>query len=907
MLFVGRRELVARIEEDAARGDFRIVVVGGPAGIGKTRLLEHVAARASDRLVLRGACVELGAEGLPMAPVTAMLRQLTASPGPEELSRMLPGVDGLLRLLPEFDAGGRGPEPRARTFDLFAALLRRLSERRPVLLLIDDLQWADPSTRDLLDVLVRTLGPAARVLLVAAHRSDDLDRAHPLRPFLAQWGRLPNVHRTELEPLSRAETAELVRRLQPGADERFVERVFRRAGGNPYFTEELARAGGEEMPDTLRDLLLGRVQRLPEDARRLVRVAAVGGGRVPHGLLAATAGLAEPALLAGVRAAADARVLIPEGDGYVFQHGLLREAIRTELLPAERARLHRAYADALTADPGLVDPDRHAAELAYHWHGAGAADRALEATLRAADVAGRLHALAERAQLLERALDLWEEVPEPPAEVDRLGLFETAIMAASWAGEGLHALELIDRALAEADRSREPGRTAILLAQRGLTLAGLGRPGAVTAVDEALALPVPDAERAQLLDLAAAVLTLSGEPVRGREAAREAAELAAGTPLEANARITHGWALWELGEYEPAVESLQRALELARGDGDDQAVARAALNLAGALHDLGRDAEAEQVARICVEACRNAGVERSLGIRATARLVAVLTDAGRWAEAERVGREALNLDPPGVQGAELHALLSGLALARGRIEMAREHLAAARSLQESAAPVLRQAALLALAENTAPALGEALTGTVQDWPLLAAAARMPELAAEAAEAASRLPTSTPVWSAYAAQLAAARGERPWTEVVAAWDALGRPFPAAHARLRAAEAALAERARSAARDLLRTAAEQAERLGADALAEEVRLLARSSGLSLAEEIPDEAPALERLGLTEREAEVLRLVAAGKSNRQIGEELFISTKTVSVHVSNILAKLGVGSRGEAAALAHRLGLF
>ncbi len=165
-------------------------------------------------------------------------------------------------------------------------------------------------------------------------------------------------------------------------------------------------------------------------------------------------------------------------------------------------------------------------------------------------------------------------------------------------------------------------------------------------------------------------------------------------------------------------------------------------------------------------------------------------------------------------------------------------------------------------------------------------------------------------SASAQWVAAELGdEASWARLATDWDAIGQPFQAAYARLRAAEAAVADRRHEAARELLEAAATSARRLEAQPLLAEIRWLARHANLKLSGEVedPEEGSDLERLGLTEREVEVLRHLADGRSNKQIGERLYISTKTVSVHVSNILAKLGVRSRGEAAATAHRLRAF
>lgn len=930
--FVGRHDQLVLLDaatRQAATGQPQVVVFGG-AGIGKTRLMTHFADRIAETgaRVLRTGCVELGTAGLPLVPLNTALRQLVGQIGVETLRQAQPGIDALLGLLPEFDAPAPGDEDRTRCFDLFGALLARLGSEHPLLWIIDDLHWADRSTRELLGFLARTLY-ACRVLVVAAYRDDDLHRGHPLRAFLAELRRLAGVTLIELAGFSRAETAELLGDVPAET----LERVYRRSGGNPFYAVELAQVpGADGLPDNLRDLLLRQVGDLPADARLTVARAAVCGPVVSHGLLAAISGLAEPDLLEALRAAVRMRILVPEETGYAFRHSLLRDAARDELLPAERVRLHRRSAEALEADPGLVPPGLLPAAVAFHWHQAGEDAKALPALLQAAKEAQRLSAFAEQAQLLAQALSVWPRVPDAQrvAGGDRLVVFESAIAAATWAGDDLLALHLTDQALEIADPAAEPARVAMLLAHRGMALHQLGRDGALIAVEESLGLLPPDVTvpRARVLDFLASILALRGRPQRARTAAEEAMQIAVelgASEVEISARTTLGWALNLAGAYPEALEVLRASRKLAEDSADEWQLARVHLNLAGTHQALGQYAEAINTAHRGLEVARQAGVERSLGPLLYRNLAFSLAAAGRWDEADTMAMNGTRLDAPATCAADLHAIRAEIALARGDLARTGEELS--RGLDT--ASVVHQQAELALHENRVEDarhhVVESLAATrdagepAQIWPILTTGARVenharlrrnrPEdrggLLDELRAAAEQLPADTPVLSAYAAEFAAELGEGDWPAAIAAWEGIGQLYRSAYARLRAAQAALASGDRDTARDQLRTAADQAGELGARPLLDEIQVLARSAHLAV-----DGAKTTERadtLGLTDRETEVLRLVAAGRSNKQIAEALFVSAKTVSVHVSNILAKFGASSRGEAAATAHRLRLF
>ncbi|TDD41555.1 helix-turn-helix transcriptional regulator [Saccharopolyspora elongata] len=945
--FVGRLRELAILDNalrTAGTGEAQFVVLSGDAGTGKTRLLEHFAARAEQAgaRVLRSACIELGAEGLPLAPVTAVLRALVDDAGPESVTDLLPGAGALLRLLPELGVPSHGHDSQAHLFDLFGALLRRLGRDDVVVLAIDDLQWADRSTRELLGLLVRTLR-ASRVLIAAAYRSEDVGHGHPLRPFLAELELLPAVHRFEVGRFSRAETSELIEVVLGAAPSQSVlDQVFRRSGGNAFFARALASApAGDAVPESLRDVLVHRIERLRPPADRVVRLAAIGGQHVSHALLAAVADIEEGDLLAAVRVAAKASVLRVDPRGYAFGHRLLREAVVDDLLPAERARLHLAYAEALGRTPDLVPQDRLAAQTAFHWYEAGKAAEALPALLRAASEAERIYAHAEQVQMLDRALRLPESVPV----VDRLPLFEKAIAAATWGGEYFKALDLIDRALAETDRTREPAGTAMLFAHRGMIMHNLNRDGSLAAVGEALEILPRDRSvaRARVLVLAGAVLAGQGRHEHAHELVEEAASIAGehgAAELEANARVTLGRVLNQAGRYEEGMAALRSARELVAEDSDPLLLVRVHLNLAVAGRSLGDHEAVIDAARAGLGEDA-AGVGRTLGMQLAACLGAALFAVGRWDEADEVCRRSIALDPAGVRGAPLHLQRAEIALARGADDRARSELSLARTLldQPSQTPnlsVARLEAELALSDERVDDAREVVVASLRGdpgsappdvWPLLTTAARVdaritmrarmkpvPDPDATVADlvrsAVTRLPADTPLFSAFADQVAAELGEpTSWTRVAMAWDELGSAQPAAYARMRAAETALRSGDVATAGQLLCTAEKQALQLGAMPLLEEVRTLARSARIKLGRDAdaPTSATALERIGLTERETEVLRLVTIGRSNRQIGEELFISPKTVSVHVTHLLEKLGVANRGEAAAAAHRLRLF
>jgi hypothetical protein len=313
--FVGRAgelERLLALLDRAERGRPGVGLVAGDAGVGKTRLLDELAGRAEGRgaRVLQGGCMEVGDVGLPYVPFVDAFRGLGSRAGEAELAApLVAAVPSLGRLLPELgtDRGTRPPPgdgfERVQLFDGMLSLLVRLSELAPLLLVIEDLHWADRSTRDLLAFLVRTLR-GGRVALVASYRSDELHRRHPLRPLLAELVRIPDLERIELAPFGRVELAE---HLQAVAGHpvpaTVLDRILSRSEGNAFFAEELVAAGAIRadiaLPDALADVLLGRIETLSELAQEVLKVAAVAGRRVGHQLLVAAAGRPEAEVATG--------------------------------------------------------------------------------------------------------------------------------------------------------------------------------------------------------------------------------------------------------------------------------------------------------------------------------------------------------------------------------------------------------------------------------------------------------------------------------------------------------------------------------------------------------------------------------------------------------------------------------
>ncbi|MGX1027931.1 DNA-binding CsgD family transcriptional regulator/tetratricopeptide (TPR) repeat protein [Streptomyces ambofaciens] len=1009
-VFVGRTGELDALNEafaraSAAGGEPQALLLGGEAGVGKTRLVEEFAAAANRRgaVVALGGCVEIGADGLPFAPFSTALRALRRHL-PEELAAAAAGQEEeLARLLPELGegvpitGGGRhDEESMARLFELTARLLERVAARHTVVLVLEDLHWADASTRHLIAYLFRTLR-TGRLVVLATYRSDDIHRRHPLRPLLAELDRLRTVRRLELGRFTRDEVGrQIAGILAHEPDPLQVDAIFERSDGNAFFVEELAVAAHEGsrtgLTDSLRDLLLVRVEALPESAQRVARIVAEGGSTVEYRLLAAVAQLAEDDLIEALRSAVNANILLPapDGDGYRFRHSLVREAVGDDLLPGERSRLNRHYAQALADDPTLVPAAERVMRLASYWYHAHDPAKALPAVLDASVEARRRHAYSEQLRLLERAMELWDSVPDdiratlrpvdytevyPPCGCDPastplryLDLMAEAAVAGRLCGERERALKITKRALRLLDEQdtgasaggRDPQRAAWFWTQRSLLVQAQGRGDGwrELGIAQELVRGLPPSQvHAEVLAMSAnwSMLHSPGpDAMTAAERAVEYARMVGADEIELNARLTLGGLMVDAGQIDAGLAEMFQVRDVVVAQDRSVVVARSHVNLPSALEGVGRSRDALGILREGIELTRRTGLLESEAW-VWGNLAESLISLGRWDEAleaaDRAGAPGRSPAPRG--GAALKR--AAVALARGERAEAARLLAEARAAYGTHDPMPQnQLPLAALTVGIAAAggrLSDARAELVRvldagfppgtqryGWPLLLSAAEaeadaraLPsaeegraDILDRLAGAAKHLTTGAPVWVAHErwvrAELHRARGlDSPglWSETVTAFECLERPYDLARVRHRLAGALLAtggEDERARATELLRLARTVADHLGARPLSEAVAELGRRARLTLgraaepdAASVSPPADPAEALGLTGRERDVLRLVSEGRTNRQIAEELFISPKTASVHVSNILAKLGVSGRGEAAAVAHRLALF
>jgi len=924
--------------ERARHGSPGVVLLGGEAGIGKSTLLSWLSERVGpDGQYVTGQCVPLGEEGLALAPLTWILRELVARHGLTTVRQWAgAGWAALSPLLPSLVDGTAGPHDRLQQFEAVARIFEQASAVSPLLIIVEDLHWGDESTLSLLRFVTRAM-LSARLLIVCSFRSDELPRRHPLRPFLVEAGRQHGTVRVDVTRLSPTETGELIA-LSNGRtpSPALVRLIAEHSQGIPYFVTELATAttvGCLRLPDTLRDALSVRLSRLSDPTERLVAVMSVAGNRIDHDLLALVAkaeGLVD-GLESCLREAVDASILVPDDTGYSFRHSLLREVLYDDLLPGEHARLHSTFAAVLTDHPELGSVfDRSA--IPAHWFEAHDLQRGFASAIEVAATPSLPH--AEALSLYARALDVWDRIADPDSVVSsrevpydeevgsplsdpRARILHLAGVRAYRAGEIDRGLSYIAAALERVDADIDPLSVSrlLVLQSRLLRLTGVAnRDGLLEAVR--LTAPFGDTlERAQVLNQLSMIDQIMYLP----EAAQEAQEL-----LELAGRLGHDAlmadALVTLGgirfgeDQDSGIALMESARPLAT---QRTTMLRLATNLSDALFKAGLYEEAIDSGQRGLETVEELGRERKYSPMLLGNIAEPMLALGRWVEAERLIQRGLELEASLSHARQFYLLLAELRCWQDRIDEAETLLATLTGIFGTVSPDLQ----LTMTARAARALVAMACGD----PERAWAEFEASLGGAYVPPAHRIPVLVPAGMAlragagdrarYAAELeraCAGSGRRAaafrpvlrtyldgsrdaWATAYASRDDLA--LPAVMRALVAYELARVsdELGTPDATELVASARSDAASLGAQLLVrwcDELR--------------PPAVRATVRPGgLTAREVEVLRLVAEGRSNSQVGQALVISTKTASVHVSNIIAKLRVTSRGEAAAWAYSHG--
>ncbi|EGD42379.1 putative LuxR-family regulator [Nocardioidaceae bacterium Broad-1] len=934
------------------------VLLAGDAGVGKTRLLTALRDRAvtDGWQVHAGHCVDFGESAVAYMPFSEILDRIVADL-PDVVERVAADYPALARLRPVRRVMGANQgsaasgTDRGQLFDAVHTLFEAAAEKAPLLVVVEDTHWADQSTRDLLTYLFTRPynGPVA---MVASYRADDIHRRHPLRRQVGEWGRLPDVERIVLEPLSDDSVRLLVHELAPGKVD--AERVVRRAEGNAFFVEELVQAGcDEDLPVDLADLLLVRLDRLDGAARSVVRTASIAGRRVTHELLAAVTEMKTDELDDALRTAVEQKVLEPTGSRYTFRHALLAEAVYDDLLPGERVRLHARFAEVLKETPGLGA----AAELALHAKHAGDLATALRARIAAAEEARNVSGVGEAAHHYEKALGLAADPKvAKAAAVDLDRVYERAADTLILAGLPSRADAILAERLDAIPVEPSVGR-ALLLATRAEAALAMENGDPLTHSHDAMVALPEDAEpKARCAVLAVRTRTLvtfrrseeaeavglEGIEIAERHSLSKLASDMATSLSMLKVRTGRGGG----DKVEGFRQVLRETIDQARRVGSTYAVSRGLFTLGRSYDEAGDYAEALKWFRAVMADAGGESLQWSpYAAAARADTVRIQMVLGEWDEALAL-TGGNHPDAPPIPVALLDMLRMMMEQARGAsvgeaaaalrpfwteeglialygatVEMvaagrAGDH-AAVLSVYADTVETLSQfwtewfGGRVRLAVVAASAIAQMLPSLpAAQWPALVEAVDGLHSDGEQVVAQYQPGEWGPEGRAWTARLEAEVLRVHWLagidappqeSLLAAWaraeqqvEAYGDVPGLAAVRTTYAAIQRATGDVAASRVTADKARETARRLGLQPLLDELRSL----GATAVKQQPATSTAL-----TPRESEILTLVAAGRSNGEIGKQLFISTKTVSVHVSNILGKLGAGSRTEAAAIARR----
>ena len=950
-----------------------VVVLSGDAGIGKSRLVGQLVSETSGAgwFTAIGHCVGQAGSSLAYLPFVELVGAVDAG-HPEVVERVLDTHPSLGHLLPgrpeahDPERAGRTTDP-GQVAEAVHALLSALGEAQPSLLVVEDVHWADHSSRDLITLLL-TRGFTKAVALVVTYRSDDLYRRHPLHETLAVWARIAGLEHVELAPLPDDAVRQLVAGIEDApTDPDTAAEIARRAEGNPFFAEELvaSAAAGQALTGGLSRVLRARVEQLDDTAQRVLRAIALKGGQyIGHDLLSRVVDLPDEVLEAALAAAVEHHVLEARWPpAYTFRHALLGETVADSLLPGERLRLHRAYAAVLAERPDLAP----ASELARHAAAVGDLPTAVRAARAAAEASMAVGGPQEALLHFERALS-WLDENDP--ERDEVTL--RASRAAMVAGDPIRAIDLLRDRLDHPGTAQEPGARADLLATLVVRSRILDLPvDSIALTDEALSLIGEEADERRVRVLVARVQALvdHGSFVEAAVVGNEVSLLAE--------RLGMGGALAEVRTIMARVLEAQEDLESVEAhlravvddiDPDDPLLLRGLHQLASLAHRRGDlpgslalyDRGAEVARRMHREwapwgqECRLLGgltayelgdwdgAVRRVDLQGrpapqpgrtifTGAMLLVQAGRGEPVDPELFGtlREWWAVDGLCVVLTVMPAVdvLGQAGDLAGVLDIAE---AAVRSLDAAWGDyhaIVRLAALVAgqaanLVPDADPPLREravALVDVLADRgrqiselrPAVEKASR-PKFERSAAESLEDTSRETWAWTARleaevlrlrrVADLddppTAAELVEAWRASVAAFERYGHVFETARSQARLAAALRAAGDDAGSREVAERARGTAVRLEAKPLLIELDdVRPRSSG-------PGTGPGSQ--DLTPRELEVLTLLARGLSNGQIGKQLYISTKTVSVHVSNLLAKLGAAGRTEAAAIARRRGI-